>query len=138
MRYIVSIAAALLVLLLLSATTGFGDWPRPWGPLSRGAVGGAIAIGVLIIWEQLYPREDSLTEEEKERIALEDAQGVGVVNTISGDSAGPVTNGGVAEAAEPTAAVGESAADEFASDDSASAPVDDAAPAPAEDEDPRA
>ncbi len=138
MRYIVSIAAALLVLLLLSATTGFGDWPRPWGPLSRGAVGGIIAIGVLIIWEQLYPREDSLTEEEKERIALEDAQGVGVVNTISGDSAGPITNGGVAEDAEPTAAVGESVTDEFAFDDSASASVDDAAPAPADDEDPRA
>ena len=92
MRYIVAIAAAVLVLLLLAATTGFGDWPRPWGPLSRGAVGGVIAIGVLIIWEQLYPREDSLTEEEKERIALEDAQGVSAINTVSGDSAsdGPV------------------------------------------------
>lgn len=120
MRYIVSIAAAILVLLLLSATTGFGDWPRPWGPLSRGTVGGAIAIGVLIIWEQLYPREDSLTEEEKERIALEDAQGVSVLNTTSGDSAGPVDFAGVAEAPEQ--------AD----------PADDSAPTPADDEDPRA
>jgi len=83
MRYIVAVAAALLVLVLLAATTGFGDWPRPWGPLSRGALGGAIAIGVLIVWEQLYPREDSLTDEEKERIAAEDAQGVGVVHTTT-------------------------------------------------------
>ncbi|SMY12061.1 hypothetical protein [Brevibacterium jeotgali] len=120
MRYIVAIASAVLVLLLLSATTGFGDWPRPWGPLARGTVGGIVAIGVLIIWEQLYPREDSLTDEEKERIALEDAQGVGVLNTTSGDSDGPVVGDDVAEAPEQT----------DASDDSAPAPVDD--------EDPRA
>lgn len=120
MRYIVAIAAALLVLLLLAATTGFGDWPRPWGPLSRGAVGGIIAIGVLIVWEQLYPREDSLTEEEKERIALEDAQGVGVLNTTSGDSAGSVQEEGDAEVPEQV----------DASDDSAPTHVDD--------EDPRA
>lgn len=119
MRYIVAIASALLVLLLLAVTTGFGEWPRPWGPLSRGAVGGIIAIGVLIVWEQLYPREDSLTEEEKERIALEDAQGVGVVNTVSGDSSPPVHDEGVAEVPEQTDA-------------------SDAAPAPVDDEDPRA
>ncbi|SLN00986.1 hypothetical protein [Brevibacterium yomogidense] len=124
MRYIVAIAAAVLVLLLLSATTGFGDWPRPWGPLSRGAVGGAIAIGVLIIWEQLYPREDSLTEEEKERIALEDAQGVGAISTVSGDSGSPVE-------------------DEPAPAEAGSGAADDAAPAadgtaPSDDEDPRA
>lgn len=58
MRYIVAIASAVLVLLFLGATTGFGDWPRPWGPLAQGAVGGGIAIGVLIVWEQLYPRDD--------------------------------------------------------------------------------
>ena len=72
MRYIVAIAAAFLVLLFLGATTGFGEWPRPWGPISRGAVGGTIAIGVLIVWEQLYPREDSLTDEEKARLRDEE------------------------------------------------------------------
>lgn len=73
MRYIVSIAAAFLVLLFLGATTGFGEWPRPWGPISRGALGGTIAIGVLIVWEQLYPREDSLRDEEKAAIRDEEA-----------------------------------------------------------------
>ena len=118
MRYIVAIASAVLVLLLLGATTGFGDWPRPWGPLSRGALGGIIAIGVLIVWEQLYPREDSLTDEEKERIALEDAQGVGVLNMTSGDSVGPAHDDDVAEVPEQAGA----------SDDSAAAPADDEDP----------
>jgi hypothetical protein len=64
MRYIVSIAAAFLVLIILGTTTGFGEWPRPWGPLSRGAVGGAVAIAVLIVWEQMSPRPDSLRDED--------------------------------------------------------------------------
>ncbi|WP_019160112.1 hypothetical protein [Brevibacterium senegalense] len=65
MRYIVSVAAAFLVLIILGSTTGFGDWPRPWGPLSRGAVGGAVAIAILIVWEQMSPRPDSLRDEDK-------------------------------------------------------------------------
>lgn len=64
MRYIVSVAAAFLVLIILGSTTGFGDWPRPWGPLSRGAVGGAVAIAILIVWEQMSPRPDSLRDED--------------------------------------------------------------------------
>ena len=64
MRYIVSVAAAFLVLIILGSTTGFGDWPRPWGPLSRGAVGGAVAIAILIVWEQMSPRPDSLRNED--------------------------------------------------------------------------
>lgn len=65
MRYIVSVAAAFLVLIILGSTTGFGDWPRPWGPLSRGAVGGAVAIAILIVWEQMSPRPDSLRDEDR-------------------------------------------------------------------------
>ena len=66
MRYIVSIAAAFLVLIILGAMTGFGEWPRPWGPLSRGAVGGAVAIAVLIVWEQMSPRPDSLRDADRD------------------------------------------------------------------------
>lgn len=58
MRYIVAIASAVVVLFLLSVTTGFGDWPRPWGSLSRGAVGGIVCVGILIIWEQMSPSPD--------------------------------------------------------------------------------
>ncbi|WP_029088431.1 hypothetical protein [Brevibacterium album] len=58
MRYIVAIASAVVVLFLLSVTTGFGDWPRPWGSLSRGAVGGLVCVGILIIWEQMSPSPD--------------------------------------------------------------------------------
>lgn len=87
MRYIVSIAAAFLVLIILGATTGFGEWPRPWGPLSRGAVGGAVAIAVLIVWEQMSPRPDSLRDDERAALEAEDAAGAADVDTPDAEAA---------------------------------------------------
>ncbi|GAA2096443.1 MULTISPECIES: hypothetical protein [Brevibacterium] len=66
MRYIVAVAAAVVVLFLLSVTTGFGDWPRPWGSLSRGLVGGLVCVGVLMLWEQLAPSPDRDTQADEE------------------------------------------------------------------------
>ena len=82
MRYIVSVAAAFLVLIILGSTTGFGDWPRPWGPLSRGAVCGAVAIAILIVWEQMSPRPDSLRDEDR---AAEDGETEGRATEVGAD-----------------------------------------------------
>lgn len=87
MRYIVSIAAAFLVLIILGAMTGFGEWPRPWGPLSRGAVGGAVAIAVLIVWEQMSPRPDSLRDDERAALDAEDAAGAPDADTPDAEAA---------------------------------------------------
>ena len=87
MRYIVSIAAAFLVLIILEAMTGFGEWPRPWGPLSRGAVGGAVAIAVLIVWEQMSPRPDSLRDDERAALDAEDAAGAPDADTPDAEDA---------------------------------------------------
>lgn len=82
MRYIVSVAAAFLVLIILGSTTGFGDWPRPWGPLSRGAVGGAVAIAILIVWEQMSPRPDSMRDQDR---AAEDGETEGRAAEVGAD-----------------------------------------------------
>ena len=87
MRYIVSIAAAFLVLIILGPMTGFGEWPRPWGPLSRGAVGGAVAIAVLIVWEQMSPRPDSLRDDERAALDAEDAAGAPDADTPDAEAA---------------------------------------------------
>lgn len=111
MRYIVSIAAAFLVLIILGAMTGFGDWPRPWGPLSRGAVGGAVAIAILIVWEQMSPRPDSLRDEDR---AAED----GETEDIAAEA--------VAGPADPAAEAVAGSADDAAFDEDAGSETRDA------------
>lgn len=56
MRYLVAIAAVFVVLMVLTTTTGFGTWPAPWGAIARAALGIAVALGVLALWERIAVR----------------------------------------------------------------------------------
>ena len=121
MRYIVSIAAAFLVLIILGATTGFGEWPRPWGPLSRGAVGGAVAIAILIVWEQMSPRPDSLRDEDR---AAEDGETEGRATEVGADE--DTAAEAVAGPADPAAEAVAGSADDAAFDEDAGSETRDA------------
>lgn len=121
MRYIVSIAAAFLVLIILGAMTGFGDWPRPWGPLSRGAVGGAVAIAILIVWEQMSPRPDSPRDEDR---AAEDGETEGRATEVGADE--DIAAEAVAGPADPAAEAVAGSADDAAFDEDAGSETRDA------------
>lgn len=121
MRYIVSVAAAFLVLIILGPTTGFGDWPRPWGPLSRGAVGGAVAIAILIVWEQMSPRPDPLRDEDR---AAEDGETEGRATEVGADE-DPAAEA-VAGPADPAAEAVAGSADDAAFDEDAGSETRDA------------
>lgn len=121
MRYIVSVAAAFLVLIILGPTTGFGDWPRPWGPLSRGAVAGAVAIAILIVWEQMSPRPDSLRDEDR---AAEDGETEGRATEVGADE--DTAAEAVAGPADPAAEAVAGSADDAAFDEDAGSETRDA------------